>query len=59
LPGYGIVDLLVSRPVAKSLELFLGVQNLADREYFVGTLPTTVGSPRLVNGGIRVRFTGR
>jgi len=27
--------------------------------YYVGTLPTTIGSPRLVHGGVRVRFTGR
>jgi iron complex outermembrane recepter protein len=59
LPGYGLVDLTVSRAVVKNLDLFFGVQNLADREYFVGTLPTTIGSPRLVNGGVRVRFAGR
>jgi hypothetical protein len=35
------------------------VQNLFDEEYFVGTLPTTIGSPRLVTGGLRMRFTGR
>jgi outer membrane receptor protein involved in Fe transport len=59
LPGYGIVDLLLSRPVARTLDLFFGIQNLANREYFVGTLPTTIGSPRLINGGVRVRFAGR
>ena len=32
------------------------MQNLTDREYFVGTLPTTIGTPRLVNGGVRIRF---
>ena len=35
------------------------VQNIADKEYFVGTLPTSVGSPRLISGGVRVRFAGR
>jgi outer membrane receptor protein involved in Fe transport len=59
LPGYGIIDLLLSRPVARTLDVFFGIQNLANREYFVGTLPTTIGSPRLINGGVRVRFTGR
>ena len=39
--------------------LQVGMQNIFDKEYFVGTLPTTVGSPRLVTGGIRVRFAGR
>src|SRR5205814_1947870 len=59
LPGYGIIDLMLSRPLVRNLDLFFGIQNLTDREYFVGTLPTTIGSPRLVNGGVRVRFTGR
>jgi outer membrane receptor protein involved in Fe transport len=59
LPGYGIVDVFLSRPVARAFEVFFGVQNLAGREYFVGTLPTTIGSPRLINAGLRVRFAGR
>jgi len=57
LPGYGVVDLLVSRAFGRSLEVFVGVQNIGDTEYFVGTNPTTIGSPRLVNGGVRVRFS--
>ncbi len=56
LPKYGVVDILASRGIGRSLELFGGVQNLFDAEYFVGTLPTTVGSPRLVTGGVRVRL---
>jgi len=59
LPGYGIVDLMLWRAVGRNLDVFLGVQNLTNREYFVGTLPTTIGSPRLVNGGVRVRFSGQ
>jgi outer membrane receptor protein involved in Fe transport len=39
--------------------VFFGVQNLFDKEYVVGTLPTTIGSPRLVNGGLRLRLQGR
>ena len=35
-----------------------GAQNLFDREYFVGTLPDTIGTPRLVNVGVRLRFGG-
>jgi outer membrane receptor protein involved in Fe transport len=59
LPGYPIVDFTASRTVVRNFEAFVGVQNLFDREYIVGTLPTTIGSPRMVNGGIRVRWAGR
>ena len=41
---------------ARNLDVFFGVQNMLDKEYIVGTLPTTIGSPRLVHGGVRVRF---
>jgi len=34
-------------------------QNLFDREYPTGTLPTTVGTPRLVSAGVRIRLGGR
>jgi outer membrane receptor protein involved in Fe transport len=56
LPNYTLVDLLASREVGRNTELFVGVQNLFDAEYFVGTLPTTVGAPRLVTGGIRLKI---
>jgi len=59
LPGYATIDVTLSRTLTRNLDLYFGVQNLTDREYFVGTLPTTIGSPRLVNGGVRVRLTGR
>ena len=55
LPKYTAVDLTASREVGRNAELFVGVQNLFDTEYFVGTLPTTVGAPRLVTGGVRLR----
>ena len=44
--------------VRPDFEIFMGVQNLFDAEYFVGTLPTTVGSPRLVSAGFRLRLDG-
>ncbi len=56
LPDFAVVDVMGSRAVGRNLELFAGVQNLFDAEYFVGTLPTTVGTPRLVTGGVRVRL---
>jgi iron complex outermembrane recepter protein len=59
LPGYGVASFTASRAVGRNVEAFFGVQNLFDTEYFVGTLPTTVGSPRLVTGGVRVKFAGR
>jgi outer membrane receptor protein involved in Fe transport len=59
LPGYGIVDVSASREIGRNLQVFFGVQNLFDQEYYVQLLPTTIGSPRLVNGGVRVRWSGR
>ena len=59
LPEYAVADFTASRTVNRNLDVFVGVQNLFDRQYFVGTLPTTIGSPRLVHGGVRIRFSGR
>ncbi len=55
LPRYGLLDATVSRALGRNLELFIAMQNLLDTEYVVGTLPTTVGSPRFVSGGFRLR----
>jgi hypothetical protein len=30
-----------------------------DKEFVVGTQPTTVGAPRMVMGGLRIRLAGR
>jgi outer membrane receptor protein involved in Fe transport len=57
LPAYSTRDLTASRAITPNFEVFFGVQNLADTEYFVQTNPSTVGSPRLVNGGLRIRFS--
>ena len=59
LPPYGVMDFSVSRDFGRNLEVFFGVQNTFDQEYYVQLQPTTTGSPRLINGGIRVRFSGR
>ena len=56
LPKFAILSFTASRALAPRLEAFFGVQNLFDQQYFVGTLPTTTGSPRLINGGVRVRL---
>lgn len=59
LPGYAVVDLSASRRLSRNLELFAGVQNLFDRDYFVGTLPTTIGAGRMLHAGLVVRFAPR
>jgi outer membrane receptor protein involved in Fe transport len=59
LPGYVVVGLNVSRQIDKSVEVFVGAQNLFNERYYVGTLPTLIGSPRQVNGGLRLTFRGR
>ena len=59
LPSYGTVELSLFRAIVRNLDVFFTAQNLFDQEYFVQRNPTTIGSPRLVTGGVRVRFSGR
>jgi outer membrane receptor protein involved in Fe transport len=59
LPGYAVVDLTASRDIGRNLQVFVGAQNLFDKQYFVQTNPSTIGTPRLVNGGVRIKWTGR
>ena len=59
LPGYALVDFTVSRDLGRNLQVFVGAQNLLDKVYFVQTNPSTVGTPRLVNGGVRFRFSAK
>jgi outer membrane receptor protein involved in Fe transport len=59
LPGYTSVDVMASRDFGRNLQVFVGAQNLFDTQYFVQTNPSTIGTPRLVNGGVRIRWTGR
>ena len=56
LPGYTAVDVTASRALGRMFEVFIGAQNVFDAEYFVQTNPSTIGTPRLVHGGLRVRF---
>jgi len=56
LPPYTVTDLTISRDFGRSFQAFFGVQNLFNKTYFVQTNPSTIGTPRLVNGGVRVRF---
>ena len=59
LPGYATVDFMASRDIGRNIQVFFGVQNLSDQVYFVQTNPSTIGTPRLVNGGVRVRWAMR
>ena len=54
LPGYNVTHLTVSRTINRHLDVFFGVQNLFNTTYYVATNPTLIGTPRLVNGGIRL-----
>jgi iron complex outermembrane receptor protein len=59
LPKYALVNLSVSRRIGRNLEVFAAVQNMLDTEYFVGSLPTLIGAPRMVSGGLKIHFQGR
>jgi len=59
LPGYNSVDLSVSRTLFSNFDAFFGIQNVADTVYYVQTNPSTVGTPRLVTAGLRVKWAGR
>jgi outer membrane cobalamin receptor len=59
LPAYAVIDLSVARSVGGNVVLFAGVQNLLDTEYIAFTQPTTTGSPRLYNVGVRMRWPGQ
>jgi outer membrane receptor protein involved in Fe transport len=59
LPAYTEADLSLARSITKNIEAFFGMENMFNKTYFVGTGPSTIGSPRLVNGGVRIRFSGK
>ena len=59
LPGYATLDLTASRAIWRGLNLFVAAQNVFDRQYLVGTLPTTTGAPRFVTGGVTIRSPKR
>jgi iron complex outermembrane recepter protein len=59
LPAYATSELTITRAIGRSVDVFLGAQNLFGQEYIVATLPTSIGSPRLVNAGVRIKLSGR
>jgi outer membrane receptor protein involved in Fe transport len=59
LSEYAVVDLMLRRPLSRRIELFVGAENLLDRDYPVGRVPIErLGTPRVVHGGLRLRFSG-
>jgi outer membrane receptor protein involved in Fe transport len=57
LGGFTVVDALAARPLGRYFEIFIAAQNLFDTRYAVGRTPIeTIGAPRQVRGGLRVRF---
>jgi outer membrane receptor protein involved in Fe transport len=56
LPAYSVTNLTIGRMINRQADVFVGVQNLFGAVYYVGTAPTTIGTPRLVNGGIRLKL---
>jgi len=59
LPAFGIVNVSVSRTVVRNVDVYIGAQNVFDQEFFVGLAPTTIGSPRMVSVGARIRLAAR
>jgi outer membrane receptor protein involved in Fe transport len=58
LPKYSVTNFTVARTVTRNFDMFFGVQNLFGVTYYVGTNPTTIGTPRLVNVGVRLKVGG-
>jgi outer membrane receptor protein involved in Fe transport len=57
LGSFAVIDAMVARPINRYIELFVAVQNLFDERYAVGRTPIeTLGMPRMVRGGVRVRL---
>lgn len=56
MPAYGVVDATLAAPLGAGLEAFAAAENLFDRTFLVGRAGVdTVGAPRLVRVGIRLR----
>jgi outer membrane receptor protein involved in Fe transport len=59
LPAYATMEMSAVRAIGRNVDVFFGIQNMFDEQYIVQLAPTTTGSPMLVNGGVRVRWSGR
>jgi outer membrane receptor protein involved in Fe transport len=57
LGSFALIDALVARPISRYVEVFIAAQNLLDESFAVGRTPIeTLGMPRSVRGGVRLRF---
>jgi outer membrane receptor protein involved in Fe transport len=59
LPAFTTLDFTASRAVWRGVNVFFAAQNLLDKEYIVGTLPTTIGGPRFASFGVTIRSPRR
>lgn len=59
LAGYVTLDLFAGFDLAEGVELYAAAENVFDKEIEVGRASNgllTIGTPRLVRGGVRLRF---
>jgi outer membrane receptor protein involved in Fe transport len=60
LEEFFVVDMMASRALGRFLETFVSIENFFDKEYAVGKTPfTTLGTPFLIHGGVRLRLSAR
>jgi iron complex outermembrane receptor protein len=60
LEGYWTLDALIGRSINPWVSWFIAAENVRDVDYDVGRTPVrTVGPPRAVRAGLRVRLGGR
>ena len=59
LEHYFVVDATISRRMGEGAEIFLAVENLFNNDYPVRTNPDTIGTPVLIQGGVRFQLQGR
>jgi outer membrane receptor protein involved in Fe transport len=57
LGSFAIIDATAARSLGRYFEVFVAAQNLLDEVYAVGRTPIeTLGMPRMVRGGVRIRL---
>jgi outer membrane receptor protein involved in Fe transport len=55
LDPYAVLDVMLSRPIARALQGFFSIENLFDKDYDTGRTPLrTIGWPRTFRVGVRV-----